>query len=122
MAGRPVQTGQELLRVADPERIALEIRLPVADAMVLKPGAPVALFLDADPLQEVNARIERSDYRPTLADDGTLAYRVTAGFEAIEAPLRIGLRGTARVEGPSVRLFYYLFRRPLTAARQWLGW
>ncbi|MNL84264.1 hypothetical protein D3C87_2121830 [compost metagenome] len=37
------------------------------------------------------------------------------------APERLGLRGTARVYGEPVSLFYYLMRRPITALRQWTG-
>ena len=34
---------------------------------------------------------------------------------------RIGLRGTARVYGPRTTMFYFLFRRPITAMRQLIG-
>ena len=36
-------------------------------------------------------------------------------------PARLGLRGTARVYGEQVSLFFYLLRRPITALRQWTG-
>ena len=36
-------------------------------------------------------------------------------------PPRIGLKGTAKVFGERVSLFYYLLRRPLAAARQFVG-
>jgi hypothetical protein len=32
------------------------------------------------------------------------------------------LRGTARIYGEQTNLFYYILRRPITTARQWLGW
>jgi hypothetical protein len=34
----------------------------------------------------------------------------------------LGMMGTARIHGRWVPLAYYLLRRPLAAARQWLGW
>ena len=34
---------------------------------------------------------------------------------------RIGLRGTAKVYGSKVSLFYYLFRKPITFMRQLIG-
>ena len=46
-----------------------------------------------------------------------LGYRITE-----DAIPRIGLRGTAKVYGEKVSLFYYLFRRPITYLRQHLGW
>ena len=38
-----------------------------------------------------------------------------------EPAARLGLRGTARVYGEPVTLFFYLLRRPITALRQWTG-
>ena len=34
---------------------------------------------------------------------------------------RLGLRGTARIHGEPVSLFYYLFRRPIVTFRQLTG-
>ena len=39
----------------------------------------------------------------------------------LEALRRIGLRGTARIEGDEVPLFLYLFRRPIAVLRQAVG-
>ncbi len=122
MAGQPVKVGQRLLRIADPSQIELRIMLPVTDAIVLHEDAPVELFLDVRPLQPVRAEVVRANYRPQKSDQGTLAYRVIARFRDLDEPLRIGLRGTAQIHGQPVTLFYYLFRRPITAARQYLGW
>ena len=52
--------------------------------------------------------------------DGVAAYRVRAQLTA-EAQVRLGLRGSAKIAGPWVSLGYFVFRRPLSAARQWLG-
>ena len=54
--------------------------------------------------------------------DGTLAYVVRAALVPGHNFPRIGLRGTAKIYGERVTLFYYLARRPLAAARQFLGW
>jgi hypothetical protein len=34
---------------------------------------------------------------------------------------RLGLRGSAKIDGQMVPLGYFLLRRPLAVARQWLG-
>jgi hypothetical protein len=119
--GRPVDVGERILRVADPKRVKLTIMLAVRDAVVLKQGSTVKLFLDIDPLNARMAEVERATYEPSLTPEGHLAYRVTARFVEAEALPRIGLRGTAKIYGPRVSVFYYLFRRPLTALRQWSG-
>jgi hypothetical protein len=43
-----------------------------------------------------------------------------ASASDVRAPL--GSMGTARIHGSWVPAIYYVLRRPLTLARQWLGW
>ncbi len=117
--GRPVQTGERLLEIADPDQAALRIDLAVADALDFKPGTEVALFLDSDPLKRHPARLERLGYEAQPNAAGQLAYRLDAKFS--EAAPRIGLRGTAKLYGERGPLLVYLLRRPLAALRQGLG-
>jgi hypothetical protein len=79
----------------------------------------VALFLDSDPLNRHAARLERAAYEAQGTAAGQLAYRLDAAF--LDAPPRIGLRGTAKLFGDRAPLAYYLLRRPLAALRQSLG-
>jgi len=119
LTGRPVQTGERLMQIADPGQAELRIELAVGDAIVLEPGAEVALFLDSDPLHRHVARLERAAYEAQLTPAGQLAYRLDAAFE--QAPPRIGLRGTAKVFGGRTPLAFHVLRRPLAALRQTLG-
>lgn len=120
MEGRPVSTGERVMLIARPHGTELRIELPVADAVVLEPGAPVRLFLDRDPLAPVDAVLEYAGYEAEMAPSGVLSYRLIAQF-AGETPPRIGLRGTAKIQGGDVPLFLYLFRRPISTLRQWFG-
>lgn len=117
--GKPVQTGERLMEIADPRQAELRIELAVGDAIDLEPGAEVALFLDSDPLDRHAARLERLAYESQTSAAGQLAYRLDASFT--EAPPRIGLRGTAKLFGQRVPLALYLLRRPLAALRQRVG-
>ncbi|WHS60589.1 HlyD family efflux transporter periplasmic adaptor subunit [Pseudomonas sp. G2-4] len=117
--GKPVQTGERLMEIADPNQAELRIELAVGDAIALEPGAQVALFLDSDPLQRHLALLERSAYEAQPTAAGQLAYRLDARFEAT-AP-RIGLRGTAKIFGDRAPLALYLLRRPLAGLRQSVG-
>lgn len=120
--GKPVRTGEKVMEIADPARVAYRIELPVADAIALDGGNAVRLFLDAEPLAPRSAGIVESSYHAKPADGGTLAYVLTAAPLGDDPPVRIGLRGTAQVSGGRVPLGFYLLRRPLSAARQYLGW
>lgn len=120
--GRPVAVGEAIMRVADPNRVEFQIKVPVADAVNLQEGARVKVFLDAAPLEPIEAHILRAAYKAEADAAGVAAFTVTARFADPNArPERLGLRGTARVYGEPVSLFYYLLRRPITAVRQWTG-
>ena len=119
--GRPVRVGERILSIADPNRVDVTVMVPLRDAIVLEPGNAVKLFLDTDPLHSLPGRVQYVVYEPSMAGEFP-AYKVRVLLDEGIAPPRIGLRGTARILGQQTTLFYYLLRRPITAARQWLGW
>lgn len=122
-AGRPVSTGERILLLADPEKVELEIRVPLGDALALalEPGAEVAFFLNVAPDRPVSARLVSASYRSAPAPDGVRAYRVAAVFADGTEPPRIGLEGVAKIYGPETTAGMWVLRRPLAVARQWLG-
>jgi hypothetical protein len=120
--GRPVTIGERLLEIADPQQAELEIWLPVADAITLKPGADVEFFLNVSPGAPLKAKLRLASYEATISPANLLGYRLKATLDEPTQTPRIGLRGTAKIYGDRVTLFYYLARRPLAAARQFLGW
>jgi multidrug efflux pump subunit AcrA (membrane-fusion protein) len=118
--GKPLTTGERIMEIGDPRQVEVRVDLPVSDAIVLAAGNRFALFLDGDPLTTIPGRIDRTSYRPVLSPDQQLIYRIFGRMDHA-TPLRIGLRGTARVSSDDVPLAYYLFRRPIAAVRQRLG-
>lgn len=118
--GRPVQAGQRIMRLAEPEDKEIEVWLPVGDAIVLEPGASVRLYLNASPLAPAQGELRYISYDAIRRADGTYAYRVRAKL-GTPTPHRVGLKGTARLSGGRVPLVYWMLRRPLAAAREFLG-
>ncbi len=120
--GKPVQVGERVMEIADTKKIQLKINLSIDDAIVLKEGAKVDVFLDADPLNPIEGTVSSTSYLAEKYNQDTLSYRVYAQFENIEQDnLRIGLQGTAKMYGERVSVFFYLFRRPISYVRQLLG-
>jgi hypothetical protein len=119
--GRPVQTGERVMQLADPKDAGVLIWLPVADALNLELGAPIRLFLSTAPLDPLGAKLVQTSYQAVMSPDGVSAYRLRGVFDEDSGKARIGLRGTARVSGEWATLGYYLFRRPLSALREWTG-
>lgn len=120
--GKPAAIGDRLMQIATPGLIELRIDLPVADSIVLNPGARVRAFLDSTPMNAVLGRVTQIDYQARLSDSNVAIYRVFAVLDDGQgAPPRFGTRGTAQIDGPQGTLALFLFRRPLSALRQRLG-
>jgi HlyD family secretion protein len=120
--GKPVQVGERVMEIADPDKIQLKMNLSVEDAIVLNEGAEVDVFLDKDPLNPVRAKVVSTSYIAEKYNQDTLAYRVYADFEEVDTKkLRIGSQGTAKIYGERVSVFFYLFRRPISYVRQFFG-
>ncbi|MBF0270118.1 MAG: HlyD family efflux transporter periplasmic adaptor subunit [Alphaproteobacteria bacterium] len=119
--GKPVRTGERIATLADSSKAEIQAWVPVADAIVLEPGADVRMYLNTAPLSPLSATTTSSAYEATLTPERILAYRVRAVLDAGEDVPRVGLKGTAKLYGSRVPLIYYLLRRPLAVARQWSG-
>lgn len=119
--GKPVVTGERILRVAAPDKMEVEAWLALDDAIPLSPGASATLYLNASPFDPVDARLRYVAHDAMVRPDGSYAYRVRA--ELVEQPRhRIGLKGTVKLSGGWVPLAYWMLRRPVAAVRQFVGW
>jgi multidrug resistance efflux pump len=119
--GKPVAVGERVMTIADPDQTGLYLWVPVGDAVNLKPGAEVRVFLNTDPTRPLAAVIEEASYEAQVNESGILAFKAKARFVKPKVAPRIGLKGTAKIYGDQVTLGYYLMRRPLAAVRQTLG-
>ena len=120
--GRPVITGERILTVASEEEVEIEAWLAAGDLVPLAPAAETTLFLNIDPLHPQSGKLRFLAYEAVLRPDGSLAYQVRATLTGGATRPRLGLKGMARIEGQEVPLLWWLLRRPLAEARQWLGW
>lgn len=118
--GRPVQTGERIMRIAAPGDVEVEAWLAIGDAIALPDAAALNFYLAAHPLSSLSARVRYLAHDAVLRPDGSYAYRLRARLDAPTA-LRVGLKGTAKVSGERVPLIYWMLRRPLATIRQTLG-
>lgn len=117
--GRPVQVGERVMTVADPDKVELRVDVPVDDAITFEKGADIRFFLNVAPTDPLPLTLSRAAFEPEITPDQTAVYRLYADFEE-DAP-RVGLKGTAKIYGDRVSFFYYVMRRPLAALRRMLG-
>ncbi len=119
--GKPVTTGERILRIATLDDVEVEAWVSLADAIRLSPGDSVTLYLSASPLSPVSATLRYMAHDAVQRPDGTFAYRVRATLEA-KTSHRVGLKGTAKLHGGWVPLSYWILRRPWATVRSYLGW
>jgi multidrug efflux pump subunit AcrA (membrane-fusion protein) len=119
--GRPVQTGEKIMILADPAEVMVTVYVPPDDAIQLESKAEVRLFLNVAPLSSLEAEIAQTSYEAVPTPDGSLAYVVRAALKEKAEPPRIGLKGTAKVYANRVTLAYYLLRKPIAFVRKSLG-
>ena len=122
-SGRPVSTGETIIKIADPARVLLRIDVPLTVGESLQNEARVRMFMDSDPLTPIEAKIMNASFYAEATPNGQMAYEAYAALdlsESSEIP-RIGTRGVAKIYGETAPLGYWLLRRPITIARQFLG-
>ncbi|SOE19044.1 CusB/HlyD membrane fusion family barrel-sandwich protein [Hoeflea halophila] len=122
LIGRPFSIGERILEIADPDSVQFEIFLDIADAIDLSTGTVTKLFPDATPFKSYTARLTQISYQAEPDALGMLSYRLIAKPEnGTLRGLKLGTSGTAKIYGKKVPLAFYLFRKPITVIRQWLG-
>jgi hypothetical protein len=119
--GKPVVTGERIMRIAAGDDMEIEAWLAVGDAIPLQPDSPVSLYLNATPLFPVAATVRYMAHDAVQRADGSYAYRIRARLTE-KTGHRVGLKGTAKLRGGWVPLCYWMMRRPLAAIRQFTGW
>ncbi len=119
--GRPVAVGERVMMVADPARVDLEIMVPVADVVTFAANADIRFFPNVAPDQPASATLTQASYASQVTPEGVSAHRFRAAFAEGDAPLRLGLKGTAKIYGETRPLILWLLRRPLAVMRQWLS-
>lgn len=116
--GKPVETGERIMLVSPPVSTVLEAQVPVASMILLERGSEALFFDNLRPDHPARGRVEYAAYASAATADGVLAYAVRVRLPAGDAA-RLGLRGTAKLRGPTRPFLLWALRRPIAAVRQW---
>jgi len=119
--GRPVNLGEKIISLADVNLVEVESWLSVDDVISLNNGASVRVYLNSNPLAPISASLHTFSYEAQQRPGDIFAHRLRAKITGQKIMPRLGLRGTARISGKKVSVFYWIFRRPISALRQFFG-
>lgn len=118
--GQPIQTGERILVVANPNNTELKISLPVTNFMTIEAGDKGNFYIFGQ-LNPVPIKIKTIGYNAELMPNKSLGYTFYADFMPGSEKQQLGSQGTVEIYGKRVPFIYYLLRRPLQAARRSLG-
>ncbi len=119
--GRPVDLGEKIVSVADEKLVEVESWLSVSDVIDLQKGAFVRVYLNSDPLNSIRARVQTFSYEAQQRPGDVFAHRIRSRILDKSVTPRLGLRGTAKIIGENAPMIYWIFRRPISALRQFIG-
>lgn len=121
LRGKPAHTGDKVMMVADPADYEVIVRVP-AEAMVpISKDSDASFYLSVSPLSGHDINIESIGYQASPDADGLLTYKITATLGDHAKDLRIGWKGTAKIEGGWTVLSYAILRRPILSLRNLTG-
>ena|GEM_PF-899653 len=119
--GRPVQVGERLMLLVDPQRTKVRIWLPQHDNIRFDSERPLRVILHSEPGQARAARLCFLANHSQTGPDGQARFRAEAEWLEPARGAKLGLQGSAILYGEDVPLGYWLLRRPLASARRFLG-
>jgi hypothetical protein len=120
LTGRPMQTGEAIMVIADPNEVELLVRIPVHSFLPVEEGHPLSFYLNSSPLNNRGATITSIGYQASKDVDGLMTYKIRAKMDDPDNT-RIGWKGTAKIKTDWSILGYALLRRPLIAFRNLTG-
>lgn len=120
LQGKPVNTGDPIMQIADPSQYELLIRVPVDALIQLNEDASVKFHPSASPLSSHKGRIISTTYQSSADADGLMTYKLRAQLDD-QDDLKIGWKGSAKIYGQWSILGYSILRRPLISLRTITG-
>ena len=119
---RPVDAGQEILRIVSPNALRGRVYLPANNLIPLDTEQDVVASLDKNLLVKFTLPVQFLRPEPVVHDTLGLVYELYVQLpEGLAGDaVSLGDLGKARVYGPKATLIYQIFRRPWLAVRSWL--
>lgn len=120
LEGQPVQTGDMIMKIANPAQSEILLRIPVRSLIPVQEGNDVTVYFNARPFGGYDATLKTIGYEASPDPDGLLTYKMTATLND-QGDTRIGWQGTAKIKGHWTVLGESLIRRPILMLRQFTG-
>ena len=118
--GQPIQTGERILVVANPNKVEVKISLPVLNYISIKVGDTGKFYLFGQ-LSPIPIKVRTLGYNAEIMPNKSLGYQLVGDFINKNDRPQLGSQGNVEVYGKRVPFIYYILRRPLQATRRLFG-
>jgi multidrug efflux pump subunit AcrA (membrane-fusion protein) len=119
--GASLGIGQHLFEIAPLDQMKLEVAIPEADILEATEARTATVLLSALPWQKTEAPVTRIHPRSEMRDEASVFIGEIV-INNSDREIRPGMRGTARLGLGWKTAGWILLHKPLTTARQYLGW
>lgn len=119
--GKPVQVGEKILSINNPQNTKIRIWIPEDDNVILDMDKPIKIFLNIRPEESIEAKLVYIANESTLSDQYLPSFVAEANWIEQPKDINIGLKGTSILYGERVSLLYYLMRKPWAKIRNFIG-
>lgn len=121
--GNPVQVGEKVMMVSDPDQNKVRMWIPEEDNIDVKPGNEVRVILNIHPNTTYYATLNYVALSVTMSESNIPSFIAEADWKEGNPPgVKLGLKGTAILYGENVSVFYWIIRKPWTYLRRSIGW
>ncbi|MEC7838503.1 MAG: HlyD family efflux transporter periplasmic adaptor subunit [Chlamydiota bacterium] len=121
LRGKPVQIGERILAINDPNKTKLKIWLPENDNVELNLDEPIKIILNVSSNESFQAKITYISSESTLSEKNIPSFIAEAEWVTHDQNVKLGLKGTAILYGEKVPLWYFFLRKPIAFIRYYVG-
>lgn len=119
--GNPVQIGEKILAITDPNKSKVKVWIPEGDNVDLDWERPIHIYLNTDPHKQLLAKISYISNQSKISENQVPSFVAEAEWMNETNISKLGLKGSAVLFGEDISLAYYLLRKPLAHLRNITG-
>lgn len=119
--GAPLDIGQTMFEIAPLDRMIVEVDIPEEDIAHVKTGMETTVRLDAFPRKEWTATIVKIHPRSEIREHDNV-FVAEMALDNTDQLLRPGMKGRAKITGPSKTLAWNLFHKAWDSVLLRMGW
>jgi hypothetical protein len=121
--GNPVEVGEKVMMVSDPDKNKVRIWIPEEDNVEINPDYDVRVILNVHPDVTYYAKIHYIASSITMSESNVPSFLAEANWiDGNPEGVKLGLKGTAILYGDKVSVIYWVLRKPWMFIRRSIGW